>query len=43
MRQGKLVMHYYVYIARHLVSCIITHAMDMYAQVNVFVDGMREG
>ena len=36
-------MRDYVQMARHLASCIITHPMDMYTQVNVFVDGMREG
>ena len=43
MRQGKLAMGDYVQMARHMASCIITHPMDMYTQVNVFVDGMREG
>ena len=43
MRQGKMAMRDYVQMARHLASCIITHPMDMYTQVNVFVDGMREG
>ena len=28
---------------RHLASCIITHPIDMYTQVNVFVDCIREG
>ena len=42
MRQGKMAMRDYVQMARHLASCIITHPMDMYTQVNVFVDGMRE-
>ena len=43
MRQGKMATRDYVQMARHLASCIITHPMDMYTQVNVFVDGMREG
>ncbi|CAI5733694.1 unnamed protein product [Peronospora destructor] len=43
LRQGKMSMRDYVQMARHLASCIITHPMDMYTQVNVFVDGMREG
>ena len=43
MRQGKMSMRDYVQTARHLASCIITHPMDMYTQVNVFMDGMREG
>ena len=43
MRQGKIPMRDYVQTARHLASCIITHPMDMYTQVNVFMDGMREG
>ncbi|CAI5730816.1 unnamed protein product [Peronospora farinosa] len=38
-----MAMRDYVQMARHLASCIITHLMDMYTQVNVFVDGMREG
>ena len=42
MRQGKMAMRDYVQMARHLASCIITHPMDMYTQVSVFVDGMRE-
>ena len=33
----------FIQMARHLASCIITHPMDMYTLVNVFVDGMREG
>ena len=33
----------YVQMARHLASCIITHPTDMYTQVNVFVNDMREG
>uniref|UniRef100_A0AAV1UJM1 Uncharacterized protein n=1 Tax=Peronospora matthiolae TaxID=2874970 RepID=A0AAV1UJM1_9STRA len=36
-------MRDYVQMAQHLTSCIITHPMDMYTQVNVFVDGTREG
>ena len=36
-------MRDYMQMARHLTSCIITHPMDMYTQVNVFLDGMREG
>ena len=43
MRQGKMATRDYVQMARHLASYIITHPMDMYTQVNVFVDGMREG
>uniref|UniRef100_A0AAV1TML0 CCHC-type domain-containing protein n=1 Tax=Peronospora matthiolae TaxID=2874970 RepID=A0AAV1TML0_9STRA len=43
LRQGKMSMRDYVQMARHLASCIFTHPMDMYTQVNVFVDGMREG
>ena len=35
-------MRDYVQIGRHLKSCIITHPMDMYTQVNVVVDGIRE-
>ena len=40
--QGKMSMCDYVQIALHLASCIVTHPMDMYTQVNVFVYGMRE-
>ena len=36
-------MRNYVQMATHLVYCIITHPINMEAQVNVFVDGMREG
>ena len=36
-------MRYYVLMARHLASCIITHPMNMYTQVDVFLDGMRKG
>ena len=43
MRQGYMGMRDYVQMVRHLASCIFTHPMDMYTQVNVFVDGMREG
>ena len=43
MRQSKLSMSDYVQMARHLASCIIMHPMYMYTQVNIFVDGMREG
>ena len=43
MRQGELAMRDYVQMALHLASCIITHPMNMYTQVNVFVDGMPEG
>ena len=42
MRQGKMTMRDYVQ-ARHLASCIITFPMDMYTQMNVFVDAIREG
>ena len=42
MRQGKLSMRDNLQMARHLASCIITHPMEMYTQLNVFVDGMRE-
>uniref|UniRef100_A0AAV1UPR1 Retrotransposon gag domain-containing protein n=1 Tax=Peronospora matthiolae TaxID=2874970 RepID=A0AAV1UPR1_9STRA len=43
LRQGKVDMRNYVQMARHLASCIVTRPMDMYTQVNVFADGMREG
>ena len=38
-----MAMRDYVQMVRHLTSCVITHPMDVYTQVNVFVDGMREG
>uniref|UniRef100_A0AAV1V9Z1 Uncharacterized protein n=1 Tax=Peronospora matthiolae TaxID=2874970 RepID=A0AAV1V9Z1_9STRA len=38
-----MAMHDYVQMDRHLESFIITHPMDIYTQVNVFVDGMCEG
>uniref|UniRef100_A0AAV1TZU7 Retrotransposon gag domain-containing protein n=1 Tax=Peronospora matthiolae TaxID=2874970 RepID=A0AAV1TZU7_9STRA len=41
--QGKMSVCDYVQIARHQASCIVTNTMDMYTQVSVFVDGMREG
>ena len=43
MWQGKLSMHDYVQMARHLTSCIITHPLNMCTHVNAFVEGMREG
>ena len=33
-------MRDYMQMARHLALCIITHPMDMYTHVNVFVDGL---
>ena len=42
IRHGKMTMRDYVQGARHLPLCIITHLMDMYTWVNVFVDRMRE-
>ena len=42
MRQGKMSMRDYVQMARHLAPCIITHPMNMFTQVNVFVEGMRD-
>ena len=38
-----MTMRDYVQMARHLASRIITHTMDMYTQVNVFLNGMHEG
>ena len=43
MRQGKMTVRDYVQMARHLALCIFTHPMNIYTQVNVFVDGMRGG
>ena len=43
MRQSEMTMREYVQMARHLTSCIITFPMDMYRQINAFVDGIREG
>ena len=42
MRQGKMTMRVYVPMPRHLASYIKTHPIDMYTQVNVIVNGMRE-
>ena len=42
MEQGRLTTRDYVQMAQHLTSCIITHSMDVYALVNVFVDEIRE-
>ena len=36
-------MRDYVQMARHLASCIISHPIDMYTQVNAFVDRMLKG
>lgn len=43
LRQGKLSMRDYVQKTRHLVSCIVTHPIDVASQVHVFIFGMREG
>ena len=43
MRLDEMTMRDYVQKTRHLVSCIITHPMDKYTQVNVIVDDMRAG
>ena len=43
MRQGEMSMRDNVQMDRHIASCIITHSMDMYTQVNVLMDNMREG
>ena len=40
MGQGKFSMRDYVRMARLLASCMNTHVMDIYTQVNVFVDGI---
>ncbi|GMF28098.1 unnamed protein product [Phytophthora fragariaefolia] len=36
-------MRDYVQKTRHLVSCIVTNAIDVASQVHVFIFGMREG
>ena len=43
LRQGKLPMRDYVQTTRHLLSCVVTHPIDMASQVHVFVHGMLEG
>ncbi|GMF14894.1 unnamed protein product [Phytophthora fragariaefolia] len=41
--QGKMSMRDYVQKPRHLVSCIVTHPIDVASQVHVFIFEMREG
>uniref|UniRef100_A0AAV1V446 Retrotransposon gag domain-containing protein n=1 Tax=Peronospora matthiolae TaxID=2874970 RepID=A0AAV1V446_9STRA len=43
LRQCMMAMRDYVQMARHLASYIVTHPMGIHTQVNVFVDGVREG
>ena len=43
MRQGEMAVRDYVLMDRYLESCIITHPMEMYTHINVFVDGLWEG
>lgn len=43
LQQGKMSMLEYIQRARHLISCITTHPVDMATQVHVFVSGMNTG
>ncbi|POM77370.1 Putative Polyprotein [Phytophthora palmivora] len=43
LRQGTMSMLEYIQHARHLVSCITSHPVDMTTQVHVFVSGMNAG
>lgn len=43
LKQGRTSMRDYIQRARHLVSCVVTHPIDMATQVHVFMSGMREG
>ncbi|KAG3204803.1 hypothetical protein PC128_g1690 [Phytophthora cactorum] len=43
LKQGRMSMLEYIQRARHLISCITTHPVDMATQVHVFVSGMNAG
>jgi hypothetical protein len=43
LKQGRMSMRDYIQRACHLVSCVVTHPIDMATQVHVFMSGMREG
>ncbi|KAE9076310.1 hypothetical protein PF007_g24671 [Phytophthora fragariae] len=43
LKQGRMSMLEYIQHARHLVSCITTHPIDMATQVHVFVSGIIAG
>ncbi|GMF52852.1 unnamed protein product [Phytophthora fragariaefolia] len=43
LKQGRMFMLEYVQRARHLVSCITTHPVDMATQVHVFISDMSAG
>ncbi|GMF28222.1 unnamed protein product [Phytophthora fragariaefolia] len=43
LRQGKMSMRDYVQKTRHLVSCIVTNAINVASQVHVFIFRLREG
>ncbi|KAG3059279.1 hypothetical protein PC121_g14026 [Phytophthora cactorum] len=43
LMQGRMSMLEYIQRARHLISCITTHPVDMATQVHVFTSGMNAG
>ncbi|KAG3112487.1 hypothetical protein PI124_g9494 [Phytophthora idaei] len=43
LKQGRMSMLEYIQRARHLISCITTHPVDMVTQVHVFTSGMNAG
>ncbi|KAG6623867.1 reverse transcriptase [Phytophthora cinnamomi] len=43
LKQGRMSMLEYIQRARHLVSCITSHPVDMATQVHVFISGMNAG
>ncbi|KAG3109958.1 hypothetical protein PI124_g18324 [Phytophthora idaei] len=43
LKQGRMSMLEYIQRARHLISCITTHPVDMATQVHVFTSGMNAG
>ncbi|KAG6623240.1 putative Polyprotein [Phytophthora cinnamomi] len=43
LKQGHMSMLEYIQRARHLVSCITSHPVDMATQVHVFISGMNAG
>ncbi|KAG3128978.1 hypothetical protein PI126_g21154 [Phytophthora idaei] len=43
LKQARMSMLEYIQRARHLISCITTHPVDMATQVHVFTSGMNTG
>ncbi|KAG3034484.1 hypothetical protein PC121_g24301 [Phytophthora cactorum] len=43
LKQGRMSMLEYIQRARHFISCITTHPVDMATQVRVFTSGMNAG